>query len=215
MKKKEIKGGLYLVIDPSQGIDALAPTIESALEGGVDVLQLWNRWHPQQDHESFINSVCEIARPYNVPVLINEAWEWLRSTPLDGVHFDKIPQDWNNLRQFIGRAFVAGITAGNNFDIITWAIEHQLDYISFCSMFPSASANACEIVSHDTIQRTRALTTMPIFVAGGITPENVSTLFDLGIDGIALISGIVKAKDPKQAAIAYKQIVSEKLTLKE
>lgn len=202
--RRKVKGGVYLVIDPHDGIESVLPKVKAALAGGVDVLQIWNHWHEGQDQKAFIDSITTLAHAVDVPVLINEEWRWLESTLIDGVHFDTIPADWDAIRNTITRPFLTGITCGNDEARIGWAIRFA-DYLSFCSMFPSASAGACEIVRPEVVEDTRRQTKLPIFAAGGITPALVSTLLPLGIDGVAVISAISKADNPAQAAHNFKE----------
>lgn len=150
-----------------------------------------------------LNAVCGLAHKRNVPVLINEEWTLLHQTELDGVHFDEIPAI-DVVREFIAKPFVCGITCGNDLARVQWANDHQLDYISFCSLFPSPSAGACEIVRKETVQAARQLTSLPIFLAGGITQENIGRLADTGLNGVAIISAILKADDPQRAVQAFK-----------
>ncbi len=137
MAKKKIKGGVYVVIDPALGIDCIIPVIKKVIEGGADVLQLWNSWKSDQNKDEFIEAICRVAHAANIPVLINEEWELLKTTELDGVHFDTIPANFEAIRQDIERPFICGVTCGNNLTLIKWATDNGPDYISFCAMFPS------------------------------------------------------------------------------
>lgn len=204
-RERKIKGGLYLVVDPSPGIDHILPKLEQAIEGGLDVLQVWNNWNINQDKQELINAVCKTAHAKNIPVLINEEWELLKTTLLDGVHFDNVPLNIDSIRQKIIRPFICGITCGNELTRVRWANDHRLDYISFCSLFPSLSSGVCEIVSKDTVIQARQLTSLPIFLAGGITLENLQELTSTGMNGIALISAIMKADDPQKVTRTFKQ----------
>jgi thiamine-phosphate pyrophosphorylase len=207
---KKINGGLYLVLDPMPGLAVVLPKVKAALEGGIDVIQLWNRWNKQEDPNEFILSICKLAHDYNVPVLINENWEWLQSYPLDGVHFDTIPENIRHIKNAIDHPIIMGITCGNNEDQIRWAIENKMDYISFCSMFPSSTSNSCGLVNPEIIQATREQTSMPIFAAGGITFENASLVLNLGVNGIAIINAIMNSTDPKSATQKFKQCFDRK-----
>lgn len=206
---RKIEGGVYLVVDPMPGLQKIFTKIKSALEGGVDVIQLWDHWNPDLSPGELISAVCDLAHEYNVPVLINKHWQLLETFPLDGVHFDEIPSDLNRIKQQVGRRFFVGITCGNDQARIDWAISNNLDYISFCSMFSSSTANSCELVRHDLVKEVRAATDMPIYVAGGITMDNLPSLVPLGISGVALVSGIMKADDPRHAANTFKQFFQQ------
>ncbi|MDF9794895.1 thiamine-phosphate pyrophosphorylase [Catalinimonas alkaloidigena] len=203
---KKIKGGVYLVIDPVMDEQVLLEKVTQALEGGVQVLQIWNHW-PEHfalaDKQALVEAILKVSRQYHVPTLINEAWELLQHTALDGVHFDSIPEDYENIKKEVGRLFVSGITCSNDLAVITWAEKHKLDYVSFCSMFPSSSVDSCEIVRPETVKSARAITQMPIFLSGGITTGNLATLEALDFNGVAVISGILSADSPKASAASY------------
>lgn len=201
----KIKGGIYLVVDPAAGIDHVLPIVKQAIDGGADVLQIWNNWTNNQDKHEFIDAICKTAHAKDIPVLINEEWDLLKETKLEGVHFDNIPYNINEIRQTIKRPFICGLTCGNDLSRIYWATEQDLDYISFCSLFPSPSAGVCEIVSKETVIQARQLTHLPIFLAGGITLDNLHELTGTGMNGIALISAITKSNDPRKATKALKQ----------
>jgi thiamine-phosphate pyrophosphorylase len=201
---KEIKGGLYLVVDPMPTLQVIFSKIKSALEGGVDVIQIWDNWNSHSSQEEYISEICNVAHKYNVPVLINNHWKWLEKFPLDGVHFDAKVNDLRQIKNQIGRAFSIGITCGNDHMQVDWAIDNEVDYISFCSMFPSPTSNSCELVRPDIVKRARAITNIPIYVSGGVTVDNLPSLMNLGIDGVAIVSEIMKAENPQLAATKFK-----------
>lgn len=213
MKQKiTIKGGLFLVLDPSIPKTTLLEKLKKALEGGVSLLQIWNNWPDSfQDAEKWelIKAITTIASDFDAPVLINEEWELLKGTALSGVHFDQIPENYETIKATIGRGFIAGITCSNDLKIVDWAERHQLDYVSFCALFPSKSAGECEIVAPDTIKKARTMTQLPLFVSGGITAENLLVLKDLDFAGVAVISGILNNDSPKEAALAYMKTINQ------
>lgn len=202
---RTINGGLYLVVDPDLEENELIPKLEKAIQGGIDVVQVWNNWKDGQDKEGLIKAICRVAHSRHLPVLINEEWELLLRTQVDGVHFDAIPADLPLIRQTVGRPFLCGLTCGNDVRRVQWAEENGLTYISFCSLFPSPSAGECEIVKKETVQLARRLTSLPIFLAGGISLDNIQELADTGMNGIALISAIMNADDPQLATEAFKE----------
>lgn len=221
IEKREIQGGLYLVLDPSMAREILFLRLKAALEGGVQLLQIWNNWSEDFDQmkkRALINDVVDLAKQFVVPVLINEEWELLQDSALSGVHFDQVPADYASIKNTLSAQAIVGITCGNDLKVVEWADRQGLDYISFCAMFPSASAGVCEIVSPETVKQAGLLTDLPLFVSGGITPENITELKELDIAGVAVISGILSHSDPKQAALTYsnqlKELRNERFTVK-
>jgi len=218
LKAKKIDGGVYLVLDPRMDMDILLEKLGQALDGGVSVLQIWNIWPGSfgiEDKHDFISGIKKKSAGYSIPVLINEEWELLHKTDLDGVHFDGIPDQYHQLKSLINREFISGITCGNDLDVVRWAEDNNLDYISFCSMFPSSSVGSCEIVRPETVRNAREITSIPIFVSGGITAGNLPDLADLDIDGVAVISGILSSGSPRQSASDYVEALHKLRTKKD
>lgn len=211
-KIKQNLKGLYLVLDPSMELNQLISKLKDALEGGVSIVQIWNNW-PSSITTSgkieIINEIIKASNIYQVPVLINEEYALLNETDLAGVHFDQIPDSFEEVRSVITSDKIIGITCGNDLDRIKWANENQIDYLSFCSIFPSKSAGECEIVSKETLERAKSITQIPFFVSGGITIENLTDLIPYGIAGAAVISGVLSAESPKQKSEEYIQVLNK------
>jgi thiamine-phosphate pyrophosphorylase len=204
MKKfKNISGGIYLIADAGLTCNVLIEKLREALIGGVSIVQLYNTENKPVGWDTRINVICDLCHQYGVPVLVNNDWALLNQTLLDGVHFDKVPADYHQIEKKITKEFYKGITCSNDLSVIEWATENRFDYASFCSLFPSPSVGACEIVSFETIKRAREITTLPLFVAGGINLNNINRLTELPVDGVAVISGIMGASDIRSATEEY------------
>jgi thiamine-phosphate pyrophosphorylase len=207
--KRKIEGGVYLIIDPSTDQDVLLSTLKEMVREKIAAVQIWDNFSPDTDQPALIERVLCLCHLQNIPVLINNQWELLKTMDLDGVHFDKAPRDIVQLKQQIGREVIAGITCNNDLSAVKWAAEHGLDYISFCSMFPSSTTNSCELVSFDTVRKAKEITDIPIFLAGGINPENLPSLSGLNYSGIAVVSGIMSAANPLAELKRYQKRIEE------
>lgn len=211
MTNKKLNG-IYLVVDPSMEQAELLDKIEQSLEGGVRILQIWNHWPDgmnDYDKEQLISYINEMAGKYDVPVLINDDWELLKNTDVNGIHFESVPENFEQIKKEVGCDFIAGITCSNDLEVVRWAEEHDFDYVSFCAMFPSPSVEICPIVQPETVQKAREITDMPLFLSGGITPENIGKLDGLDFNGVAVISGILNSKEPRKITKEYKQTLKE------
>ena len=210
--KKKVTGGLYLVIDPAMELDVLLKKLSSAISSGIDVLQIWNNWPEGIDKVSFIKKISDLTRSYQIPLLINQEWDLLeQTTDLQGVHFDHYPSDLSMIKNKIGREIIIGLTCSGDLETVKRAHENRLDYISFCSMFPSGSAGSCEIVLPETVGKAREMTGLPFFISGGITPENAASLrAQIPFNGVAVISGILNADDPAARTKQYRNSLSIK-----
>lgn len=210
MKKYKITGGIYLVIDPKMPLQEILQKLKEVFKERICAVQIWDNWETVVNKERIIISICELCHKHEVPVLINDNWELLNTMPLDGIHFDTIPKNFNQIKPTLKESFIAGITCNNDLSVVEWANENELDYISFCSIFPSTTSNSCDLVSFDTIRQAREITSLPIFLAGGIRPDNMYKLQGLDFDGIAVISGIMGAGQPAQTTKEYLQLMNKK-----
>ncbi|PBQ32386.1 thiamine phosphate synthase [Sphingobacteriaceae bacterium] len=199
----KISGGIYLIADVVLDKHVLLTKITEALRGGVKVLQLYNTEKLRQEFIAIIQEICDLCHGFDVPVLVNNNWKLLNEFALDGVHFDTLPADFLEIQNQVTRKFLKGITCSNDLEIVHMANKYKFDYISFCSMFPSDSAAACEIVSFSTVQKARLITSIPFFAAGGIRLENLVQLMELPLQGIAVISGIMQSPTAEATAEEY------------
>ncbi|MCD8739289.1 thiamine phosphate synthase [Mucilaginibacter roseus] len=212
MNDRKIKGGVYLVINPAMERPALLHQLNAALRGGLTAVQIWNNWLPDANKGDYINKVAELCNSYNVPLLVNGDWGLLLSHPeLDGVHFDQIPENYVEIQNTVKRRFLAGITCSGDLNAVRWAHANKLDYVSFCAMFPSSSAGSCDIVMPQTVRLAHTLTNLPLFVSGGITPDNIPQLQQrTPFNGVAVISGIMSADDPAQKVKLYHKALNSR-----
>ncbi|UOY08087.1 thiamine phosphate synthase [Muricauda sp. SCSIO 64092] len=202
MKRLE---GVYLVIDPKRNWESLFQKLDGALKGGLSIVQVWNHWPeniPMEKKLEFLNKIKTYCVSFDVPVLMHDDWELADLAGLEGVHFDEIPNRFGEAQRTL-KGKTIGITVGNDLDKIRWAEEQNIDYISFCAVFPSPSVDSCEIVSQKNIRMARTITEMPIFLSGGIQITNLKYLNKLDFDGVAIISGILDGANPAKAVQEY------------
>lgn len=203
--KQFIGKGIYLVVDPSMPKHILMEKLQLILTEKIAAVQIWDNFSKGQDILSLINELCELCHLSDTPLIINNRWEYLKDTALNGVHFDHVPDDYELIKSHINRPFLSGLTCSNELSLIKWAEENKLDYISFCSMFPSATATSCELINYETVRQAKTIFSNPIFLAGGIKPENIGELTGLGCDGIAVVSGIMSSEHPVESIRQYHQ----------
>ena len=201
----KMQNGLYLIIDPSTDRRIVVSKLKEIIHEKIAAIQIWDNFKATENPIEFINEIVQLCHPNNIPVLINNQWELLKQTNLDGVHFDNVQHNIVQIKNELKRDIITGITANNDLSIVKWADENNFDYISFCSMFQSSTANSCELVTFDTVKEARNITSLPVFLAGGINPENVALLNELNYSGIAVVSGIMSAEKPLEAFQQYQE----------
>jgi thiamine-phosphate pyrophosphorylase len=197
--------GLYLVIDVS--LEGVFERVTQALEGGVDILQLWGIQNAQ-DSVKLGDELMKLAQRQTVPLLVQDDVELAQKLGADGVHLDRQDLTPKDVRRRFGAKALVGVTCSTNFDRVLWAAEHGADYISFCSLFPSPSVSVCDLVPLELVARAKDTVKIPIFAAGGITLENAPQVLEAGADGLAVSSAVLRAPDPKETARSFKALLA-------
>jgi thiamine-phosphate pyrophosphorylase len=205
MKTKTLKKGIYIIVDPSQNLKQNIEKLNCILHLPICAVQIWDNFPAGTDPLTLIDSIVSLCHNYEKLVIINNRWEYLLQTAIDGVHFDTIPHNITEITHSINRPFVKGLTCGNDIKTVEWAYNNHFDYISFCSVFPSVTANSCELIDLQVVKESISKYPIPVFLAGGITPHNLAQLAGIDYHGIAVVSGIMSAHDPLTAAQEYLQ----------
>lgn len=203
--------GIYLVIDPSMEEIHLLDTLGKVVPKKPCAIQIWDNFKSSGHAHTLIPKIQKICEG-KVPVLLNNHADWVEHYELDGIHYDEVsPKKLAEIQKLQSIGKIVGATINNDLTEIKRLIHLKMDYLSFCSIFPSSTANSCELVDFETIKKVREITAIPIFLSGGITTKNISQLQSLDFDGIAVVSGIMSAEDPEKAIFHYQELLKELL----
>lgn len=82
------------------------------------------------------------------------------------------------------------------------AKEKGSDYVLYGHVFPSQSKPGKTPKGLEELSRLSQLD-IPVIAIGGITPENTGQVLQAGAKGIAVMSGVLEARDPLLAVKAY------------
>ena len=206
MRTNQKLGGLYLVVSSILPNDKLVLATAEALEGGVDMLQFIPR-HGTPETTTLATKLATLARRNNTPFLVNGDLKIAKDIEADGIHFDTYEKAPNEIRRMLGKDQIIGYTVSNDTERVLWADQAGADYVSFCSVFPPCTGVQCPIVPLETIKAMKSKTALTMFAAGGISLENVHLVLEAEVDGIAVTSALLKAQNPRQTAIAFKNII--------
>jgi len=200
--------GLYLVVDPTIPHRRLLDIVKKALKGGVDILQLWGTTEQNRGKTlGLTKNLLNLSNNYDVPLLINNDLQLAKEVGAHGVHMDGHDVTPSTVRKALGKQSIVGYTVGNDLEQVKWAETVGASYVSFCAVFPTASVAQCDIIPLHTIRLAKSMIHIPVFASGGINLDNAHLVLETGVDGIAVVSSILKAPDPEQAAKSFKAII--------
>jgi len=198
---------LYVILDaallPSDPIELT----NNLLAAGARLFQYRNKTSSSRELLQASQSLCLTVRQYGGTFVVNDRPDIARIAGANGVHLGQDDLEVCAARTIIGTGGVIGFST-HNMQQFRAASESDADYIAVGPIFTSGSkVNPDPVVGIDFLRQVRKLTRKPIVAIGGITLEHARELIDAGADSVAVISDILKAKNPVERVRQYLEIL--------
>lgn len=191
---------LYLVTDDQQDLATLKRVVRKAVEGGVTMVQVREK---HGDVRAFIEraqAVKDILKDTDVPLVINDRVDVALAVDADGVHLGQSDMPANIARDLIGPNKILGLSIENE-EQLAEANSLPIDYIGLSAIFATPTkTNTKKHWGIDGLKMALETTSLPIVAIGGINESNIPQLSATGVHGLALVSAICHAEDPKAAS---------------
>ena len=206
---KKFDTSLYFITD-STGFteEEFLRRIEAALRGGVTVLQIREKDKTTREYLSLARKVHELTRKYNVPLIIDDRLDIALAMDAEGVHLGQNDMPIDLARKIWGPERIIGATAKTVLQALE-AYEQGADYLGVGAIYPTTTKVKTVLTSTDTLRDICSSVPIPVNAIGGLNKDNIDILADIPIAGICVVSAVMKAADPKQAAIELKTRAKE------
>lgn len=185
---------------PLRPVERLASIVGAALDGGASLVQLREKTSPMEEKLEAARAIQEVCRSHAAPFLVNDDPEFARRIDADGVHVGRDDPSPRIARALLGPRALIGVTVYGKPGEEQAAEAGGADYLGVGPFFPSPTKpEEPELPLHildQVVHRSR----LPVFAIGGITAENAGVLARHGIAGIAVVSEIMGASDPRAAS---------------
>lgn len=200
MDKSKIDYTLYLVTDRRlMSCKTIEESVELAIAGGASVVQLREKDCSSREFYELALRVKQITEPRRIPLIINDRIDICMAAGADGVHLGQSDVPCKEARKILGNDKIIGVSAALP-EEAAQAQQDGADYLGVGAVFPTGTKTDTRPVTPDIIREIRAAVTIPFVVIGGVNPDNIKTLYGLGIDGAAVVSAIVSQLDITAAA---------------
>ena len=210
MRREDL--ALYLVTDRglSLGRD-LETVVLQAVEGGVTLVQLREK---DIDTRSFIDLGLRLKAALagsGVPLLINDRVDVALAVDADGVHIGQSDMPYGMARRLLGPGKIIGLSV-ETMDEVVQANGLDVDYIAVSPVFAtSTKTDTLTPFGYEGLERACKLTRHPVCGIGGMNAGTVGRAIACGADGVAVVSAIVSAPDPRIASKNLKSIIDNEL----
>lgn len=177
-------------------------TLVTAIEGGVDLVQVREKDLPARALLARVREVIALARPRGVPVVVNDRADIAVAAGADGVHLGTDDLPLMEARRLAGTGLLLGAST-HDLGEASAAVEAGADLCGVGAMF--ATALKPDRVPGGTAYLRAYLgrfARLPHLAIGGITPANVGELAAAGARGVAVSAAICGARDPGAVAAA-------------
>ncbi len=200
---------LYFITDSTNCTEAeFLHRVEQALQGGATLLQLREKDRSTREYIALAEKVHEIAKRYNVPLIIDDRVDVALAIDAEGVHVGASDMPVATARKLMGKDKIVGATAKT----VLWAKEayaQGADYLGVGAIYPTTTKVKTVLTSTDTLRDICNAVPIPANAIGGLNKDNIDILAGIPIAGICVVSAIMKAEDPKQAAMELKARAKE------
>ena len=189
--------------------------IRMALDGGCRWIQLRMK-RPQttanvpaaDEEQRYLDTLRETAlqaqtlcRHYDATFIIDDHVALVKEIGADGVHLGKNDMPIAEARRILGNDCIIGGTA-NTFEDVRKHYEASANYIG-CGpfRFTTTKQGLSPILGLDGYrsivrQMKEAGIDIPIVAIGGITPEDIPSIMETGVSGIAISGTVLRADHP-------------------
>ncbi len=151
--------------------------------------------------------LCPLVQKGGGIFIVNDRVDVAKAIGADGVHLGQEDLPLADARAILGPGKLIGISTHT----LAQAVEAEsggVDYIGFGPIFPTATKeNPGPVVGVDGLREVRARVRIPVVAIGGITAKNAGDVRAAGADGVAVVSAVLAAADPKAAIAKLMQAI--------
>jgi thiamine-phosphate pyrophosphorylase len=192
---------LMLVTDRSQcGGRELTDVVREAVAGGVNAVQLREKELPAGDLLALARQLRGICGP-DALLIINDRVDVALLCGADGVQLGENGLPVAAVRQMLPPSMLVGASVHS----VRAARQAELDgadYLLLGTIYPSPSHSEVVPAGTELLQDVTRRLGVPVVAIGGINADNAGDCWRAGARGIAVVSAIARAADPRLAAQA-------------
>jgi thiamine-phosphate pyrophosphorylase len=173
--------------------------LESAMRGGVDVVQLRIK---DGDDETILAAGRRfklVAERHNALFILNDRPDLLGALDADGVHLGQDDVPVAEARRTIGDDRLVGLSTHTPAQIDA-AAGAGVDYIGVGPVHETPTKPGRQAVGLELVRYAAQHAPVPFFAIGGISSSNLAPVRDAGAERVAVVRALTEAADPEAVA---------------
>lgn len=193
------KLAVYYVADPEQTDRDILRVVDEAIAGGATSVQLRTKHTDGRDMFELAVAMVRRCRERDVLFFVNDRVDVGMACGADGVHVGAKDLPLPATRALTGDGMIIGYSPVDASDAAS-AGARGADYVGLGPVFGTQSkADAQPDLGLLQLSQQVAVAGIPSVAIGGITIANAGSVIRAGVDGVAVISAIQGAADPRRA----------------
>ena len=205
--RKKFDLTLYLVAGMEEfSEEQFLGKVEEALKGGVTIVQLREKNMDGGPLLGLASRLKMLTDRYKVPLIIDDRIDVAAACDAAGVHLGQTDLPADAARAILGEDKIIGVTV-KTMEQGKEAIRMGADYFGVGAVYPSSTK---EQAVHTPIEKIAEICrefSVPCVAIGGLKAANLSILDKVPANGIAVVSAIMHAEDPRAEAAKLKAAV--------
>jgi thiamine-phosphate pyrophosphorylase len=189
---------VYLVTSPQ---DNLIATVESALKGGITLVQYRDKNTEDEVRFQRAQQLRELCHQYQALFLVNDRVDLALAVGADGVHLGQTDLPIAVARRLLGPQAIIGRSTTNP-DEMSRALSEGADYIGVGPVYSTPTKPGKAAAGLDYVRYAAAQAPVPWFAIGGIDGDNLGEVLQAGAQQVAIVRAVMEAENPTQAAQA-------------
>lgn len=185
---------------------ALEDVVGAAIDGGATFVQLREKAATHEGRCALARRVLGVCRAHGVPFVVDDDVACALEVGADGVHVGQEDTAAREARRMLGPDAIVGVSA-QTVEQALKAVEDGADYLGVGAVFPTGTKGDAADVGLSGLARICAAVDVPVVAIGGISADNVGSLAGSGARGVAVVSAIFAAPDPREAARGLRRAV--------
>jgi thiamine-phosphate pyrophosphorylase len=204
IRKPYLDLSVYLVTDPDLvGDRSLLDIVGKAVAGGASLVQLRDKAAEARDLLEQALALKALLAPHHVPLIVNDRVDVAAAAAV-GCHIGQTDLPAAAARSLLGDEAIIGLSIDHP-DQIATTDPACIDYVAHGPFAATGTKlDAGKAVGASGIRHVRELTDLPLVAIGGIDALNAADAVRAGADGVAVVSALMAACDPKAAADTLK-----------
>ena len=200
---------LYLVTDQHacKGRD-LFTVVASAVEGGVDIVQIREKQLPEKDFLYKALKLKEVLDRCGVPLIVNDNLSVAMQCKAAGIHVGNKDISPASIKSKWPDCKIIGYSL--EFEDQLQNTDTHADYLALSPVFATATKqDTVTVWGLDGLKHIRLLTKKPLVAIGNINASNAAAVMRSGADCLAVVSAICSADHPAKAAAAIRNEIEK------